>query len=287
MTLGCLLAIYPSLRVQALEVEALNYPAWLVRDYETRPLLPGARLGVNDLLRTGDGGRVRLRFDDGSSLGIGQKSRLLVESYTPAVDGGASPAPVRLQVLRGVFRYARAAASAPAAAGLEIRIGAITVSLEQAEIWGRSDQGQDLACLMTGLVDVIGADGDETPLRQPLSCYVKPRAAAALPVDRVDEQQHRLWLAESAVDTAAGIAAADGEWQLVLISLTDVDSADRELWRLRELGYPVSKKSVIRQGRTLHRLLIPGFVSAEDALAARGRIEGSLGIRDAWVWKRN
>ena len=279
-----MLGILPFTSAHSLEVDAINYPAWLVRDYETRPLLPGARIAANDLVRTGDGGRVRLRFDDGASLGLGQKSRLLVESLSPPAAGAASEGPVRLQVLRGVFRFASAAASAPPA--LEIGIGAIAARVESAEFWGRSDQQQDLACLMSGNINVV-ADGEAAPLQQPLSCYVKPRAAAALPVDQVDERQHRLWLAESEIDTAAGVAAADGEWQLVLISFSEVDRADRELWRLRELGYPVSKKSVIRQGRTLHRLLIPGFVSIEAAKAAGGRLEERLGIRDAWVWKRN
>ena len=261
----------------------MNYPAWLIRDYETRPLLPGARLGANDLIRTGDGGRVRLRLDDGSALGIGQKSRVVIGS-APAADGdGASRPWTDLQVLRGVFRYA--AAEVSAAPALEIGIGAISARLRQAELWGRSDQSQDLACLISGRAEMSAGDGQGASLTQPLSCFVKPRERAALPVDRVDMQQHRLWLDESAVAADAGIAAAAGQWQLVLISLTDIDSAERELWRLRELGYPVNKKSVIRDGRTLHRLLLPGFVSAEAALAARGSLAERLGIGDAWVWK--
>ncbi len=283
-----MLVLLPCVNAQALEVEAMNYPAWLVRDYETRPLLPGARIVENDLVRTGEGGRVRLRLGDGSALGLGQQSRLLVASYPSSDTPGAGRPPARLQLLRGVFRFT--AADPPATAvspQLEIGIGPIAARLRQAEIWGRSDQDQDLACLMSGVLAVIDASGAETSLQQPLSCYVKPRDGDALPVDQVDLQQHRLWLDQGVVADEGGIAAADGGWQLVLISLTDIGSAERELWRLRDLGYPVSKKSVIREGRTLHRLLIPGFVSREAALAARGRIEDSLGIRDAWVWKSN
>ncbi len=48
----------------AVRVKALNYPAWLVRNYETFALKPGTRLQGNDLIRTGEGGRVQLQLTD-------------------------------------------------------------------------------------------------------------------------------------------------------------------------------------------------------------------------------
>ena len=122
-------------------------------------------------------------------------------------------------------------------------------------------------------------------MEQALSCYVKPRAKPALPVDRVALEQQQLWLEQSAPEAEAGIATGDGEWQLVLISLSNADRAAAELERFRQLGYAVNIKSVVRQGRTLHRLLLPGFVSREAAIAAGGRVAAQLDIDDAWVWR--
>ncbi len=53
----CLAALCPPAQLHALEVEAMNYPAWLIRDYETRPLLPGARLGANQIVCIESGAR--------------------------------------------------------------------------------------------------------------------------------------------------------------------------------------------------------------------------------------
>ena len=41
-----------------INVNAMNYPAWVLRDYQTIPLFPGSELRENDLVRTGKGGRV-------------------------------------------------------------------------------------------------------------------------------------------------------------------------------------------------------------------------------------
>ena len=103
----------------------------------------------------------------------------------------------------------------------------------------------------------------------------------------VDLQQHRLWLAETELKTDFGVVVAGGRWQLVLISLTDAERADLAADDFRRRGYAVTRKSVVRNGRTLHRLLLPGFETIDAALAARARIEKDLGIGDAWVWKAN
>jgi hypothetical protein len=70
---------------QACEVVAVSGEA---QRADGRPLAVGDRLDVGTTLRTGAGGRVRLRFGDGSVLVLADRSQLRIEAYTA---GGAQP----------------------------------------------------------------------------------------------------------------------------------------------------------------------------------------------------
>ena len=276
----CSLSVYAE---SAIRVQAMNYPAWLVRNYQTLPLQPGTPLQINDLIRTGVSGRVKLQLTDGNVLNLGEASRFVIENVPRDTLGSVS-----LQTLRGVFRITSAAsASASPRRRLKISIGAISASFRNADIWGRADLAQDAVCLVEGEIAVEAADAGKVQMTQALSCYVKPRDQAPLPVDLIDIQQHQLWMAETELKDDAGIAAADGQWQLVLISLTDAKSAAKMLASFHQRGFGAQDKTVVRQERVLHRLLLPGFVSIEAALKARARVEQALGVSETWVWKAN
>lgn len=267
----------------AVRVQALNYPAWLVRNYQTLPLQPGTLLQNDDLIRTGEGGRVKLQLADGNVLNLGGSSRFVIENAS-----GDTADSISLQILRGVFRITPAdSASTSPRHRLEISAGAISASLRNAAIWGRADLAQDAVCLVDGEIAVEAADADRVQMTQALSCYVKPRDQAPLPVDLIDIQQHQLWMAETELMDDAGIATADGQWQLVLISLTDAKSAAKMLAGFHQRGFGALDKTVVRQERVLHRLLLPGFVSIDAALNARARVEQALGVSETWVWKAN
>ena len=271
--IGLLLAFF-SLELFAagdIRVDALNYPAWLVRDYQTLPLTAGSKLQSDDLIRTGQGGRVRLQLADGSVMKIGESSRLFIAK------------PTSLQVLRGVFRItSRPTDSAIGDPGLEISIGAIGATTAGADFWGRASLAQDAVCLIDGALRA-----DRVEMQQALSCYVKPADQPPLPVDLIDMRQHQLWMAETELKPGAGIAAVGGAWQLVLIALTDENRAEQVLAGYREKGFPARRKTVVRDGRTLHRLLLPGYESKDAALNARKRIEAELGTSGTWVWIAN
>lgn len=271
--IGLLLAFYSMALCAAgeIRVDALNYPAWLVRDYQTLPLAAGSKIQSDDLIRTGKGGRVRLQLADGSALKIGEFSRLVIGK------------PASFQVLRGVFRITFGLTdSVVGGPGLEINIGNISATTEGADFWGRASLAQDAVCLVKGALRA-----DRVEMKQALSCYVKPADQPPLPVDLIDMRQHQLWMAETELKPGAGIASADGTWQLVLISLTDSNRAEQVLAGYRQKGFPAQRKTVVRNGRTLHRLLLPGFESIDAALNARERIEAELGASESWVWRAN
>jgi len=290
LAIGLLLALF-SLSVIAadlIKVNAMNYPAWVVRNYETLALLPGSLLQQDDLLRTGKGGHLLLQLADGSAIKLGESARFIIESTRLADSQGDSLLESSFQVLRGAFRFTSSFFKTTALGHrADVKIGVITAGIRGTDIWGRSSLEQDLVCLIEGLLSVEAEGEIAVTLDQALSFYVKPKGEAALPVDQIDMQKLQTWANETELDVSLGIATERGEWQLVLISLTDLISAEKVLKSYHEKGFAARRISVLRQGRNLHRLLLPGFVSIEAALNARTQVREQLGINDAWVWKAN
>lgn len=285
---GLLLALcaFSAVAQDLLKVNSMNYPAWVVRNHQTLPLLPGSKLKANDLVRTGTRGRVLLQLADGSAVKLGESARFVIRSVQMSNSQSGSVLESTMQVLRGAFRFTSSFfETSTAGHRVDFRIGAITAGVRGTDIWGRSNPEQDLVCLIEGEIRVDARDEVAATLEQALSVYVKPQSAAALPVDQIDMQQLQIWAAETEFDPASGIVVENGEWQLVLFSLTDMGRAEQLIRSYHQQGFAVQRKSVERQGRTLHRLLLPGFVSIEAALAARNLVREQLGIDDAWVWK--
>ena len=269
------------------KVKAMNYPALVIRNHQTLALTPGYQLRNGDLIRTGKKGRVLLQLADGSAIKLGESARFLIESADMDGVEGESYLESTLHVLRGAFRFTSSIfGKASAGHRLNVKIGAIRAGVVGTDILGRSDLEQDLVALIEGEI-TVEADGEPTiNLEQALSFYVKPRGDAALPVDRVDPDQLRRWANETELDGALGIAAQYGEWSVVLLSLTDRKNVDKALKDFHDKGFAVRRISVIRGGKTLHRLLLPGFVSIQDAVNARTQFADNQGITDAWVWRK-
>ena len=270
-----------------MHVAAMHYPAWLVRNHQTLPLEPGTTLQEGDLIRSGDGSRVQLALSGGRGIRLGESARFLIEGLPARASESNAVLTGSFRVLRGVFF---AASTNPDDQGfdyeLEIGIGEISATLESADVWGRVSPEQDALCLMAGEINLGITAAESMRLNQALSCLVKPRNQPPLPVDVIDLRQHQLWIAETELKSERGLVIADGQWQLVLISLTDAKRAEQVLADFRQQGCAARSKTVLRQGRTLHRLLLPGFESIDAARNAASRIEQTLGISDAWVWKQ-
>jgi hypothetical protein len=276
-----------SLLAEALvKVNAMNYPVWVERSQQIVALLPGSELRANDLLRTGKGGRVLLQLADGSALKLGGSASFRIESASMSTTQDSSYLQLGLEALRGAFRFTSSFfGNATAGHRVNVRIGAITAGVRGTDIWGRSNLEKDLVCLIEGAITVDAAGESTAVLEQALSFYVKPKGAAALPVEQVDPTQLQLWAAETELDDNLGVASLEGSWQLVLMSLSDANNLQEALQRFNRKGFAAQSIEVQSGGKTWHRLLLPGFVSRQDALNARIQVAEYLEINDAWVWR--
>lgn len=79
------------------EVMAVRGAAGVVRGSLLRPLAPGDWLERGAELRTGASGRIRLRFLDGSTVVLGDRSQLKLERYEPAADERARESTLLLE----------------------------------------------------------------------------------------------------------------------------------------------------------------------------------------------
>lgn len=290
LILGLLLILLSS-AIQAgdiIRVNAMNYPAWVIRNHQTLALTPGYQLSNNDLVRTGKKGRVLFQLADGSAVKLGESARFLIESASINSSQNNSILMSTLQVLRGAFRFTSSFFNqTDIEHDLNIAVGAITIGIRGTDIWGRSDIEKDLVALIEGEVTMNAEGEPEKNLDEALNYVVKPKGDAILPVEQVAPDQLDNWAFETELSAAQGIATASGEWSIVLLSLNTLNGANRALKNFHQQGFAVKRKSVIRNGRILHRLLLPGFKSIEDAMNARGMATDLLGIDDAWVWRQS
>lgn len=285
-----LLSILLSNAIQAenvIHVNAMNYPAWVIRNHQTLALTPGYQLQNSDLIRTGEKGRVLLQLADGSAIKLGESARFLIESASIDSSQGDSVLMSSLLVLRGAFRFTSSFFN-PAALKheLSVTLGAISIGIRDTDIWGRSDLGKDRVALIEGNV-ILSSEGEpEINLDKVSSYVVKLRDQAILPVKQGNADHLNNWTLETELSAARGIATANGEWSIVLLSVNTLNRANRALKKFHQRGFAVKRKSVIRNGRTLHRLLLPGFKSIDDAANARTMATDLLAIEDAWVWRQ-
>ena len=241
-------------------VNSMNYPAWLVREHQTLALTPGEELRGNDLIRTGEGGRVLLQMADGSAVKLGEGARFLIETADLKQENDGGVLESAFQVLRGAFRFTSSFFKTPTARHrVDVNIGAITAGIRGTDIWGRSNLEHDLVCLIEGII-AVDAEGEETvEMRDPLSFYVKPKNQSPLPVGPVDTEKLKEWAQQTELDQSRGVAAFDGQWNLVLLSLSNIARADEVQEEFRAKGFAVDSIAFEYQGRELRRIVLPGF----------------------------
>src|SRR5687767_1205250 len=121
---------------QHAQVEAVQYPAWLVRGGQAVPLSPGIVLQPQDTVRTGENARVQLRLSEGSTVKLGERARFQVER---AQDRGVFEA--TLSVLAGAFRFTGQALGKKR--DISIKVRNATAGIRGTDLWGKSTEERD------------------------------------------------------------------------------------------------------------------------------------------------
>lgn len=62
-------------------VKAVNNRAFIVRDGESLEAVPGMKIRIGDIVKTGDNGSIGLIFTDDTIISMGSKSEITIEEY--------------------------------------------------------------------------------------------------------------------------------------------------------------------------------------------------------------
>lgn len=268
LTAGCLLAAalasVPAW-AQTAAVEAVQYPAWLERGGHNVPLLPGTALQARDTLRTGANARVQLRLGEGSAVKLGENAQFVLERAESA--GGFRAA---LSVIAGAFRFT---SQTVRRRDVSIKVRNMTLGIRGTDVWGKSTEERNLACLIEGSISVAAEGHPTVTLDKPFDFYQRVRGGAP-EISRVDPRQLEEWARETEIAKEGGAARAGGKWRVVAAVFEDRDQALRFNRSLRAQGYP----SEVAKADGKFAVQVPGMASEADARSLMGNLRGIRGI---------
>jgi hypothetical protein len=251
-----------------MQVEAVQYPAWLDRAGYSVPLTPGTQLRASDMLRTGTNARVQLRLAEGSTVKLGENARFIVEKVE---DRGVFRSV--MHVVYGAFRFTTGALGIRRHREIDIRVRTITAGIRGTDVWGKSTDARDLVCLLDGHVSVRADEGPSVTLDKPRDFYQRAREGEPQ-VGRVDENQVRLWSRETEIEGSGPAARQDGRWVVVASKFYERNKALAVSRELRVRGFPAE---VVSEAG-VQRVEVRGLVGENEARALMASIREVPGV---------
>lgn len=280
VALGALLP--PPTTAATTTVEAVQWPVWVERHGEQRPLAAGEIIENRDRLATGDGGRLLLRLADGSGVKLGENARLAVDGLGRRPGGVMTAA---LDVATGAFRFTTGLFQASLQhRAVNVRVATITAGVRGTDIWGKSDNKRDLICLLDGRITVAHPLAAEPQIMdQPLTFYVAAKGQAPGAVESIDRAQVAKWAAETEIQPGKGVGRVDGQWRVDLGS-ADSQSAALSLFdQVRAAGYPASVLPVRTASGYRYDVRVRGLASASEAHVVADRLKAALNLSEVSV----
>lgn len=271
--LACLLMAL-SAQARTLVVEGVVSPAWVERAGKREPLTVGMQLSDKDRITTGERARVMLRMAEGSAVKMGENATLALDNLTEkknaqgdAVVGGS------LDVVKGAFRFTTGVFGKPRAArDVNVKIATITAGIRGTDVWGRSQDDQDVVCLLEGRITVAHAR-KEFVMDQPLQFFIAPRNAPPKPVGVVDKKQIDEWSEETEIREGQGATRAGGKLRVEIARFADQYQASELQARLRAEGYP----AVIDPAGGRFAVSVQDIANAKDRDVLHAKIKTLLG----------
>lgn len=263
-------------------VRLLQAPAWLERAGVREPLTAGRALEAGDIIRTGQESRAMLALAEGSVIKLGPETEFaLRELRAPAEESGTFTG--ILDVLKGAFRFTTTIVGRKR--DIRAQVGSATIGIRGTDVWGKSEDARDFVVLLEGSID-IERNGQSYPMATPLTVFMAPRDADALPVGPVADADLTLWAAETEPQAQAGIVSEQGAFRLNAVSYSQAAPAEAMRAQLAAAGYAAAVESAEVDDRDWWRLVIDGYASRADAQAVAARLSTAFGFASPWVSSR-
>jgi hypothetical protein len=131
--------------------DAVRGHVTLIRGGATRPLAQGAALELKDRVRTGAGARLRIAFNDGATVVLGEATTLEIARYGAPKGGLAGRV---LSLVSGIVRAVLPSGAPPG--GFEIRTKAAVASVRSTDWIVEHANGKSAVFTVQGYVHVSG-----------------------------------------------------------------------------------------------------------------------------------
>lgn len=266
-------------------VDAVQAPAWVERNDQRLPLVPGMELRKRDRVVTGIGARAVVQLADGSAVKLGENAQMGVNALGKR-EGGVFTA--ALDVAAGAFRLTTDLfRKLQSRRVIDVRAGTVTAGIRGTDIWGRSDGEKDLICLLEGHITVSHPLGAAVELSEPLQYYVAAKGQAPGPIGSVDQAQLAAWAAQTELQPGVGTMRRGGAWAVSLGTVDDPAAALALYDRAVAGGY-VTKIRPLRAGEEPYRyeLWVPQLASRAEAQRLAARLARDLEIDAPRVIRR-
>ena len=260
-------------------VEALQSPAWVERAGQREPLAAGQALRENDRVVSGAQGRILLRMPEGSLVKLGEQAELHLGRLAVEREPSGQLVRAALHVVRGAFRFTtQAVARYRGRRHIDVRIATVTAGIRGTDLWGKAANDRDIVCLIEGRITVQRQGESAFAMDQPLSFYIAPRNAPALPVAPVPQEQLARWAAETEIQPGLGAIRRTGRWRLELLRAPTQAEALALYDRLRQAGYPPRIVPLREGSGYAYSVRIHGLPSEAEALALAARLKDVAGV---------
>lgn len=276
---GALAAVGPVAAARApvirqMVVEAVQMPAWTVRDGRRLPLTPGDAVTTDRVVETAARAALVLLLPEGSRISLGEKTQLAVERLGAGAEDGRIGVRADLRVLEGFFRFATSAVSR-VVGRREINVGlrTATAGIRGTDFWCMTDTQHDAACLFEGRIALATRDQGGVTLDKPGAFWARFFERPVQPVGVATPDQLAGFITSTALLPGQGVAVQGGAWRVQLLSPTGSRAALGLAGRLREAGYPAQLQTV--GGR--YEVLIHQLATREDAQAVLERLRADTG----------
>jgi hypothetical protein len=264
------------------EVEALQMPAWLVRDSRRTALPLGTVLRNGDQIETGARSRVLLRLGDGSMVKLGENARFKLDGTGLARDD--APFSARMSVLAGAFRFTTTNLYGfSGKRQVEVQFPTVAARVTGTDLWGKAGVDREIVALIEGRVSVARKGTPPVDLNKPGSLYQALANAGVLPVETASDQTLAAYAAETEIAPGQGAASKSGKWRVYAARTAVREEAQAVYERLLDAGYAAAIQPMQKEGATIYQVRIPGLVSEADGVALVIRLRSELGLQDVSV----
>ena len=286
----CFFILTFSLSVQAkssVQLNAVNYPVWVVRNLQVISLAPGTELLQDDIVTTGNSGRAWISMQDGSVVKLGQNTKFEITAADFHQVQDASLLDATFNVIKGAFRFTSGFFNTNFTSShkVKITIGATTIGIRGTDIWGRSTETEDFITLLEGSI-TVDTDVDAIAiLSEPLTAYRKLKDQPADPVYRLEVSQVQKLGAETELSFERGIANIEGKFDLILMSLKNSNNAQKEIERFKLAGYAVKAESQLINETVFTRVVLAGFKDNQSANNMSQQLLEEFKLQNIWIRK--